>query len=163
VSLVGVDPSMTLSFRSEYVRALGKEAVPHVSLPQEWLAQRLGELPPREGHRDRLSMTLLPHCTERTNAPDAITDWIKVGKHFGIDTVVQASGCCGMAGLYGHETSNRKSSEDIYGLSWKGILANTVKSLNLVATGYSCRTQVKIMEGDGVMHPIQLILTAVRR
>jgi Fe-S oxidoreductase len=35
VSLVGVEPSMTLAYRAEYVKALGKETVPEILLPQE--------------------------------------------------------------------------------------------------------------------------------
>ena len=44
VPLVGLDPSMTLTYRSEY-KALGADRVPKVQLLQEWLAQQLDELP----------------------------------------------------------------------------------------------------------------------
>ena len=44
VDLVGLDPSMTLTYRAEYRGALAGEAVPTVLLVQEWLAR----------HRDRL-------------------------------------------------------------------------------------------------------------
>ena len=52
VPLVGLDPSMTLTYRSEY-KALGADSVPKVQLVQEWLAQRLDELPGRPGPRSR--------------------------------------------------------------------------------------------------------------
>src|SRR3954447_17779481 len=39
VELVGLDPSMTLTYRSEYPAALGANGLPAVSLVQEWLAQ----------------------------------------------------------------------------------------------------------------------------
>ena len=45
VALVGVDPSMTLAYRAEYVKALGKDRAPTVALPQEWLARHLDRLP----------------------------------------------------------------------------------------------------------------------
>ena len=35
----------------------------------------------------------------------------------GVDLRVLPSGCCGMAGLYGHEKANRARSEKIYQLS----------------------------------------------
>lgn len=38
VTLVGVDPAMTLTYRQEYSKVLGSENVPNVLLPQEWLA-----------------------------------------------------------------------------------------------------------------------------
>jgi FAD/FMN-containing dehydrogenase/Fe-S oxidoreductase len=69
VSLVGVDPSMTLAYRAEYVKALGKDSVPQIALPQEWLAERLQDLPAR-GHAPSASWSLLPHCMSgRTRHP----------------------------------------------------------------------------------------------
>ncbi len=49
VPLVGLDPSMTLTYRSEYAAALPAGAVPKVEMVQEWLSGRLGEIAPREG------------------------------------------------------------------------------------------------------------------
>jgi Fe-S oxidoreductase len=91
-SLVGLDSSMTLAYRAEYVKGLGKEAVPPIALPQEWLAQRLDELPQLavDGHP---SWTLLPHRTERTNAPAATSDWVTLGRRLGVDLQIAASGC----------------------------------------------------------------------
>ena len=126
---------MTLAYRAEYVKSLGKETVPHVALPQEWLTQRLDELPQRAVN-GAPSWTLLPHCTERTNAPAATSDWVKVGRRLGVDLQIASSGCCGMAGLYGHELANRSTSEAIYGLSWGPILADAGHAGRTVATGY---------------------------
>jgi Fe-S oxidoreductase len=161
VSLVGIDPSMTLAYRAEYIKALGKDAVPLIALPQEWLAQRLHEMPQRaiEGSA---AWSLLPHCTERTNAPAATSEWVKVARHLGVDLRIVASGCCGMAGLYGHERANRATSEKIYGLSWGPILADAVHAGRTVATGYSCRCQAHLLDGLQLMHPLQLLLRAVR-
>jgi len=161
VSLVGLDPSMTLAYRAEYVKTLGKEAVPPITLPQEWLAQRLDELP--QGSVDgQPAWMLLPHCTERTNAPAATADWVKVGRRLGVELQIAASGCCGMAGLYGHELANRPTSETIYGLSWGPILAEARHAGRTLATGYSCRCQVALIDGLQLMHPVQLLLRAVK-
>src|SRR5262249_3902437 len=64
VPLIGLDPSMTLTYRAEYAKALGKDAAPKVQLLQEWLASRLAELPKR-GASAGSGYTLLPHCTEK--------------------------------------------------------------------------------------------------
>ena len=161
VSLVGVDPSMTLAYRAEYVKALGKEAVPVISLPQEWLAERLDELPQLAAEGSP-TWSLLPHCTERTNAPAATSDWVKVGRRLGVELQIAASGCCGMAGLYGHERANRSTSETIYGLSWGPILADARYAGRTLATGYSCRCQAGLVDGLQLMHPLQLLLRAVK-
>jgi hypothetical protein len=67
-----------------------------------------------------------------------------------------------MAGLYGHERANRATSQAIYGLSWKSILAHPVNAGRTVATGYSCRCQVGIMEGLELAHPLQLLLRRLK-
>jgi Fe-S oxidoreductase len=162
VSLVGVDPSMTLTYRSEYVKALGAAAVPDVALPQEWLLKHWDQLPELPTLTADSRWALLLHCTERTNAPAAIAQWAQLGRRFGIDLQVVASGCCGMAGLYGHERANRATSESIYGLSWKSILAHPVNAGRTAATGYSCRCQVAIMEGLELAHPLQLLLRRLK-
>nr|WP_315236400.1 FAD-binding and (Fe-S)-binding domain-containing protein [uncultured Albidiferax sp.] len=160
VALIGIDPSITLSYRAEYVKLLGAEAVPRVALPQEWLAERLDELP-RLAPSGGPAWALLPHCTERTNAPAAMLDWVRVASHLGVGLRVLASGCCGMAGLYGHELANRATSERIYGLSWGAILAEAESAGRTLATGYSCRCQVNLMDGIQLQHPLQLLLRTV--
>ena len=161
VALVGTDPSMTLAYRSEYVKALGKDRAPQVALPQEWLARRLDELPVLSMQASS-PWTLLPHCTERTNAPAAITDWVKVGRRLGIDWRVVATGCCGMAGLYGHERAHRTTSESIYRLSWANVVSDPRHAGRLVASGYSCRSQASLMDGANLLHPLQVLLSRVK-
>ena len=152
---------MTLAYRAEYLKALGNEAVPVISLPQEWLAERLHELPRLINEQDP-AWSLLPHCTERTNAPAATSDWIKVALHFGVDMQIVASGCCGMAGLYGHELANRPTSEAIYRQSWGPIANDARHAGRTLATGYSCRCQAKLIDGLPLMHPLQLLLRVLK-
>jgi Fe-S oxidoreductase len=161
VGLVGVDPSMTLAYRAEYVKALGADAVPDVALPQEWLLRRPDALPQLVGDGSA-RWALLPHCTERTNAPAATALWAPLAARFGIELQVVASGCCGMAGLYGHQRAHRATSESIYGLSWKPILAEPANAGRTVATGYSCRCQAALVDGVELAHPLQLMLRRLK-
>jgi Fe-S oxidoreductase len=162
IELVGVDPSMTLTYRAEYAKALGPEAVPRVALPQEWLAERLRDLP-AQAPRTREPWALLPHCTERTNAPAAMNAWIEVGRWFGVDLQVPAAGCCGMSGVFGHERSNRPVSEAIYQLSWARIVGDPRYGGRLLATGYSCRCQADLVDGVRLPHPLQMLLQVARQ
>ncbi|UST55520.1 FAD-binding oxidoreductase [Comamonadaceae bacterium OTU4NAUVB1] len=161
VDLVGVDPSMTLAYRAEYVKALGPDRVPAVLLPQEWLVERLDDLPTLAADASD-PWHLLPHCTERTNAPAATADWRRVAERLGIALRIVPSGCCGMAGLYGHERDHRATSEAIYGLSWRSIVAAPRHAGRLVATGYSCRCQAALVDGVDLSHPLQVLLARVR-
>ncbi|MCJ2066753.1 FAD-binding oxidoreductase [Methylobacterium sp. J-088] len=157
VPLVGIDPSMALTYRSEYVQVLGDD-LPKVHLLQEWLATQLDRIPSRQGGR---TMRLLPHCTERTNAPGAVRDWQAVFAHLGLRLDVPAAGCCGMAGTYGHEARHRATSETIYGLSWARHVAEA-PGCTLLADGYSCRSQAKLVDGVRLRHPAQALLEHIR-
>ncbi|MDR5664894.1 hypothetical protein KPA97_29340, partial [Burkholderia cenocepacia] len=95
VALVGLDPAMTLTYRQEYLKVTGLADVPTVALPQEWL---LGALPEAGAGKATVSYRLLPHCTEKTNAPDSGKQWAQVFARRGLRLQVQATGCCGMSG-----------------------------------------------------------------
>ena len=160
VPLVGLDPSMTLCYRQEYAAALGAEMAPKVLLLQEWLAARpdlAGEL---KLDSDR-HYCLLPHCTEQTHA--GVEGWGAVFRRFGLAFSVAKVGCCGMAGTFGHEAKNRPLSETIYRLSWRDKLDGLAPDRVPMATGYSCRSQVKLMEGEAVRHPVQVLGELLRR
>ncbi|MGU3463623.1 FAD-binding and (Fe-S)-binding domain-containing protein [Methylobacterium sp. C33D] len=154
VALVGLDPSMTLTYRSEYRQALPGRDLPRVHLVQEWLA---GRLEPGRSASEAETYWLLPHCTERATAQPALADWTRVFAALGLRLSVLPSGCCGMAGTYGHEAEHRAMSERIYGLSWAGHVAKKGRSGRLLADGYSCRSQVKLVDGLRLPHPVEIL------
>ncbi len=158
VALVGVDPAMTLTYRDEYVEALGPKAVPKVMLLQEWLAQNAPERPLSEVRPYRI----LPHCTEHTTVPGATKEWVDVFARLGLRLDILNVGCCGMAGTYGHGAKNRDISEQIYELSWKRHIDEPQQAGGLLATGYSCRSQVKRFSKVRLLHPAQALLAALK-
>ena len=161
VPLVGLDPSMTLTYRFEYAKALPSATAPKVMLPQEWLAARMDDLPKVES-RGSITYLLMPHCTERTNAPGALALWPTLFRRFGFDLKIVATGCCGMAGLYGHEARNRATSESIYRLSWARRVSQPGSAGRLLATGYSCRSQAAHIDGVALPHPVTVLLAALK-
>jgi len=161
VPMMGLDPSMTLSYRSEYIGALGAGNVPEILLPQEWLARHINTLRERRWHVSTLTYVLMPHCTERTNAPTAVDSWVSIFKALNLEITVADVGCCGMAGTFGHEVRNRGLSERIYDLSWRARLGHRETGSVFMATGYSCRSQVKLAEGLSLKHPLQILKTLV--
>jgi FAD/FMN-containing dehydrogenase/Fe-S oxidoreductase len=157
IPLVGIDPSVTLTFRAEYREALGKETVPEVLLLQEWL----GGLDLRTAANQTARYRLLPHCTERALAANAVQQWQQIFQRLGLHLEVQAAGCCGMAGTYGHEVRNRTTSERIYDLSWRRHVDQD-DGVVLLASGYSCRSQAKRLSQINLPHPAQALLAALR-
>jgi FAD/FMN-containing dehydrogenase/Fe-S oxidoreductase len=159
IPLVGLDPAMTLVYRQEYPKTLQAGKAPLVMLAQEWL---MDALPKSEAVKEDEPYHFLPHCTEKTNEPGSIGQWQNIFQRVGLTLQVQASGCCGMSGTYGHETRNARTSDTIYGQSWKRLIHKFNQSGRVVADGYSCRSQVKRQEGVTVLHPLQVLLARVK-
>ena len=155
VELIGIDPAMTLVYRDEYKKTLGKDVRFKVKMIQEWLSERLSSLPTMNQLIDR-EFNLFNHCTEKSLSPVASDQWLQVFGHFGIKTKVAKVGCCGMSGSFGHESKNVETSKQIYGLSWKQKIKDCGITSSM-ATGFSCRCQVKRMAGHTMKHPIEIL------
>ncbi|MCS2608009.1 D-2-hydroxyglutarate dehydrogenase YdiJ [Halomonas dongshanensis] len=160
VPLVGVDPAMTLTYRQEYVQALGRGNAPKVALLQEWLSERLSKAKPASSAPSHYR--LLTHCTEKTNVPGSPRLWQQVFSAFGLELELIATGCCGMSGTYGHETRNLATSRTIYAQSWQPVVEAKAPA-TLLATGYSCRSQVKRFSNVQLQHPLQALLQHMER
>ena len=164
VALVGLDAAVTLTYRDEY-RELPEAGVPNVLLLSEWFASQseaLRRLSINLADRYDKPFILLGHCTEVTNAPAAPAQWQQLFDDLGLTLDYRPSGCCGMAGIYGHETRNQQTARRLYDLSWKDVVQDPANLGRLVATGYSCRSQVK-RYGDGpILHPVQVILRLLK-
>ena len=153
IPFVGIEPSMTLAFRSEYKQLLGPDASPKVMLLQEYLQQHVETTSPQ----DQQPWYLLGHCTEATNVPNSQKLWQQLFAALGMKLDIIPVGCCGMAGTFGHETRNRNTSERIYDLSWRTIIENPAYTGRLLATGYSCRGQAKRLSDVALPHPMAAI------
>lgn len=157
--MVGVDPALVLCYRDEYRQVLGEARGEfHVQLIHEWLLTVLAEREPvaRVGE----AWYLFGHCTEATALPSAGAQWSTIFARFGAKLENVSVGCCGMAGTYGHEAKNLANSLGIYELSWHQALVRLPRN-RCLATGYSCRSQVKRAEGNGIRHPLQALLEIV--
>ncbi len=160
VSLIGVEPSMTLTYRQEYAQVVEGD-LPKVALLQEWLASNIEQFNDIKLASDK-AFKLMAHCTEKTNAAPSIANWKQIYEALGLKLQVVATGCCGMAGTYGHETDNRDTSEKIYAQSWQPIVQGAEDREELLATGYSCRSQVKRFDEVHLQHPAQAILKLLK-
>ncbi|MDH2997728.1 hypothetical protein A1D22_08395 [Pasteurellaceae bacterium LFhippo2] len=161
ISMVGVDPALTLIYREEYKDILKAECGQFkVLLAHEWLTSQLGKISKKSAETDRLPWHLFSHCSESTALPNSAKEWQQIFSHFGEKLVSETTGCCGMAGTFGHETQHLAMSKAIYAQSWQTKLNG--KDLDrCLATGYSCRSQVKRMEHHIVKHPIQALLEVI--
>lgn len=148
--LIGVDGATTLMYRHEYTETLPDCPDFTVQLLSEWLKNV-----PLPAMSTPNSYKLIQHCTERALLPETSAQWAQVFARAGIDTQIIKAGCCGMSGLFGHELVHQNMSRTLYDQSWRGTAEGPVP---LIATGYSCRSQVKRLSNIKAFHPAQVLL-----
>lgn len=158
IPIVGIEPAVTLTYRDEYPKALGELGF-QVKLLQEYLAGEVAALKSvsRPGTTD--AFRLFGHCTERTYEPGSQQLWKTVFREAGIELGLESTGCCGMCGVFGHEAEHYAESRGVFEMSWKKRLPVDPKArARSLATGHSCRSQVKRFEGFVPLHPAEALL-----
>ena len=77
----------------------------------------------------------------------------------GLDVTVLDAGCCGMAGAFGYEKDHYDVSVAVANLALvPALTANP--GATVVATGTSCRHQVRDLTGRRAWHPLQVLAAA---
>jgi Fe-S oxidoreductase len=123
---------------------------------QEFLVSQLDRLPKVNQPQ---SYQLFGHCTEKTAALASQKQWQQIFHAVGLELKLVETGCCGMAGIYGHEAEHYRESHGIYQMSWGRQLPSEIeKQQYVLATGYSCRSQVKRFDSWTPLHPVQALL-----
>lgn len=173
LTLVGYDPALTICYRDEYVTLLKeRRGTFEVLLPEEWLEKLLEEEPvkaqlssPGKGGKSSGSLAgpyyLFCHCTENALLPRATLMWQHILSAFGLTLLPVPVACCGMAGLFGHMAANQDETRQVYLKNWAPDLRSRPFERCLV-TGFSCRSQVRRMEGRAALHPVEVLLKALK-
>lgn len=100
---------------------------------------------------------VLLHCTERTATPLVAERWHRVFESFGLAVEFPPVGCCGIAGLFGHQREHQDMSRRLFDMSWQERLDGVDPSL-ILATGFSCRCRTERFAGVRPRHPAQALL-----
>ncbi len=157
---VSIDPAITLLHHHDYAKVAPGYPGASVRPIVELLAERSDSLPRTANPRNVL---LFGHCTEQAQAPEWIAQWADILRSVGHDVRVASSGCCGMAGVFGHEAEHADMSRDLYRLSWTPQLGSSAEVWHDVAlaTGWSCRSQAH-RHGDSMQSPLGLLTEDAR-
>ncbi len=155
--IIALDPAFGMMLRQEYPRA-GIE-LPEILMPQEFLGSEIdrGRSFPRAGAS---TARLLGHCTENTAQPRNMADWRRVFAAIDVTLETPATGCCGMAGLFGHQKRHQVMSRDLFTRSWEARLPDDIP---VAATGFSCRSQAERLNGRVPLHPLGLVAQVLNR
>ena len=155
---VVIEPAIALLHRHEYPAVIDDYPSERVTTLPELLLDYVDRLSPVGDGRP---VTLLAHCTERATAPEQLDAWRTVLTAAGYQVDTPKVGCCGMAGIFGHEPANQDMSHRLWDLSWAEHTTPADDRM-VVATGYSCRSQAARHEAT-IGHPIELLLNQPRR
>lgn len=155
ISFILIDPAVALTYEDEYRHTLGTLPF-EVKLPQQWLKEHLDQLPKDvlKAITQTEKLALFGHCTERTARTNALKDWAEIFAYLGLSLSLEELGCCGMCGVFGHEREHVAESHALYQMSWGPRLSELQSSsTQVLATGYSCRSQVKRLSTTTIQHP----------
>ncbi len=163
IPMIGIEPSIVLTYRDEYRKIIQTNVNFTIHLLQEFLSTQLDRMPKiKPDYNHYQSYKLFGHCTEKTAALASQKQWQQIFNAVGLQLNLVETGCCGMAGIYGHEAEHYAESKGIYQMSWGQQLSENIGETNyILATGYSCRSQVKRFDGWQPLHPVQLLLKLI--
>ncbi len=168
--LVGVEPSAILTLRDEYPElvddGLKQRALDLANCTytfEEFLAREL-----TKGTIDRSLFTekeknirFHGHCYQKSLSDTGLTKKVlEIPLNYSAKEI--PSGCCGMAGSFGFEKEHYDLSMKIGELVLFPDIRRHEASARIVASGTSCRHQIK--DGTGVVaeHPAQVLFAALK-
>ena len=171
VALVGVEPSAILCFRDEYVdlvdEALEGDArrmAPYAMVIEEflWKEIQLGNIE-EEMFVDLPQKILLhTHCQQKAwKLQQPAASLLAFPKGYEVEIV--PSGCCGMAGSFGYEKEHYAISMQIGELVLFPKVRSKEKDTLVVATGGSCRHQIKDGTQESAIHPVEVLYKALKK
>jgi FAD/FMN-containing dehydrogenase/Fe-S oxidoreductase len=160
VAIVGLEPSCLLTVRDEYPELLRSEAAKLVAaqsfLLEEFLEREreVGRLSLRSNGNGRKAI-LHGHCHQKALVGTAPT--VATLRWAGFEVAEVDSGCCGMAGSFGFEKEHYDLSLSIANRRLIPAIKATDSSMEIVASGISCRQQIEHLTGRRAKHPAELL------
>jgi Fe-S oxidoreductase len=154
--IVVLEPSCAASLRRDLVELLPDDpraatvAARVVTFAE--ILDRAGWVPP-EGAS--LTAIVQPHCHQ--GAVLGTTADRRVMARAGIDATSMLAGCCGLAGAFGAEAGHERISRSVAELSLLPALRAAAPGTEILADGFSCRTQVEFMDGRRARHLAEVL------
>jgi len=159
VPLVIIEPAVALLGAHEYAAIDSSFPSGATTSLAEFLAPRLAALPAAAGRGNKGAVQLFGHCTEVSLAPEWMDVYRSMLEAAGFDVQTEATTCCGMAGVFGHEAESQEMSTALFNMGWRPKLESG-GPVYRCASGYSCRSQAKRF-GHTLTHPVQVLAAAL--
>ncbi|ETI57963.1 FAD-binding and (Fe-S)-binding domain-containing protein [Marinomonas profundimaris] len=160
---IGIDPSMTLTYRNEYTKSFGKSRqIPKIHLMQEWLMKKSEHLKKQPLACDHSTYYLLTHRTDNNHSSPAIQDWQEIYRILGLALSVQHIDFDDVEEMYLNESPHKETSIYGYDRTLKNTITKSRLLGKLVSTSYFNRSQVRQCYKLDISHPIQMLLKHLR-
>lgn len=168
--ILGLEPSAIFSFRDEYPKLLrakekdkALELAKHCYSVEEFLFHEINKGNLVQTEFDTTSRTLLihGHCHQKALSGMEYSSFL-LGFPAGHSVSVIPSGCCGMAGSFGYEKEHYDLSMKIGELVLFPAVRQAPESTRIIASGTSCRHQIKDGTGRQAVHPVEVLWEALK-
>jgi FAD/FMN-containing dehydrogenase/Fe-S oxidoreductase len=167
VPIVGLEPSCILTLRDEYKALLHDrpdvETVAAAAVTfEEFVAQCIdrGELDDADWRTSRRRLLVHGHCHQKSLVGMAATEKV-LSYPPGYDVSTIDSGCCGMAGSFGYEAEHVEISRQMAERRLAPAVREAGDDTIVVASGMSCRSQIKDTTGRDALHPAEVLRDAL--
>ena len=161
VPILGLEPSCILTLADEWPELVPGPAAKRVAAAAEmaeaWLARQVRDnglsldVPATAGE-GAVPRALPPEGARRARrAARRRCGWCPA-----LDVTVLDAGCCGMAGAFGYEKEHYDVSVQIANLALVPAV-NADPAATVVATGTSCRHQIRDLTGREALHPLEVL------
>ena len=167
IPLLGLEPSCLLTFRDEVPALLPGDAAARLAgnalLWDEFLAREADDgrlvLPPLAPVGQRA--LLHGHCHQKAFGTLGATQRL-LALVPGLATQAIESSCCGMAGAFGYDADTIDVSLAMGELSLFPAVRAAPSDAIIIASGTSCRHQIKDGTGRGSLHPARVLAASLQ-
>lgn len=167
--MIGLEPSAILSFRDEYpdlvgpaLRLRAKKLAKHVFLFEEWFCSEITNkrIPKTRFTVNQQHLIVHGHCHQKAlSSMKHVLEILNYPENYSAELI--ASGCCGMAGSFGYEKEHYGVSMKIGEMVLFPAVRNKSEGAIIVASGTSCRHQIKDGTGEKALHPAEILYDAL--
>ncbi|MDR6301627.1 FAD-binding and (Fe-S)-binding domain-containing protein [Mesonia maritima] len=166
--LIGIEPSAILSFKDEYLRLANspekaQQLAKNTYLIEEFIAREIGNgnISSADFKAEKTKIKIHAHCHQKALSNTTFTfDMLNVVKNFQVTII--PSGCCGMAGSFGYEKEHYEISMKIGNQTLFPAIKKSESNTIIAANGTSCRHQIKDGTNREAIHPVSILLSAVK-
>ncbi|MFN8256855.1 MAG: FAD-linked oxidase C-terminal domain-containing protein [Bacteroidales bacterium] len=171
--LIGIEPSAILTFRDEY-RELFKKDTEKAEFEQaeklsknclmieEFISREMekGNINSDSFSKEEKMLKLHGHCYQKAlTTTNPVKKALSLPENYKLEEI--PSGCCGMAGSFGYEKEHYELSMKVGELVLFPAVRNALEGTIIVASGTSCRHQIKDGTGVKAQHPVEILYDAL--